>query len=300
VGSEQSSLQANAEVPRGTTYRPSEMSAPTRIAEVDGHRSLVVSSGGWRPESLALMTRERVAGLSISVRLLVLNAGKVRDLRVLEELRELESLTLNTPRRPKLPLDFAAFPRLMSFSGYWNEGYDSVFGCHRLKRIFVFGPPDDDLSRFASLAALTRLELGQGRRLRHLRGLANLSSLAFLGLYHQAALETLDGLEGAPDLEELAIESCTKLSILDPISELRTLRTLKVANCGKIASLRPLRQLRSLEHLFAWESTDVQDGDLSVLATLPALRDVAMRDRRHYRPTVAGIEEALAARETAA
>jgi hypothetical protein len=71
---------------------------------------------------------------------------------------------------------------------------------------------------------------------------------------------------------------------------------LKAANCGDIASLAPLRGLDQLEEFFAWESTKVLDGDLSVLLELPRLRAIGMRDRREYRPRVSEIEEALRAR----
>ena len=82
----------------------------------------------------------------------------------------------------------------------------------------------------------------------------------------------------------LAIEGCQEarrsLVAVPPLTR------LKVANCGDIASLAPLRGLDELEEFFAWESTRVVDGDLSVLLELPKLREIGMRDRREYRPRV--------------
>jgi internalin A len=135
------------------------------------------------------------------------------------------------------------------------------------------------------MAGLKRLELSQGRKL---LSTAGVGSLDFLGLYQQAALEELRDL---PALRVLAIESCKKLGSLDGIPS--SLHRLKVANCGDIASLAPLAGLREVEEFFAWESTRVVDGDLSVLLSLPRLREIGLQDRRHYSPRVSEIEAAL-------
>jgi hypothetical protein len=119
------------------------------------------------------------------------------------------------------------------------------------------------------------------------------AGVEFLGLYQQAALAELRDLP--PCLRVLAIEGANKLGALPALPS--SLTRLKVANCGDIASLAPLRGLDQLEELFAWESTKVLDGDLSVLLELPRLRAIGMRDRREYRPRVAEIERALSARD---
>jgi internalin A len=223
-----------------------------------------------------------------SLRGLVLNGGGVRDLSPVERLHGLETLTLNTPAKPKLPLDFSAFGSLKTLRLYWNPGFESVFSCTTLESLFVFGPPDPDLARFGALPRLRRLELSQGRKLTSTAGVG--ASVTFLGLYQQAALRELTEL---PALDVLAIEGSKQLGELATVP---TLTTLKAANCGDIASLAPLRGLDRLQEFFAWESTRIVDGDLSVLLELPRLRAIGMRDRREYRPRVAEIEEALRGR----
>jgi internalin A len=203
----------------------------------------------------------------------------------------LETLTLNTPSKPRIELDFTAFPALRTLRMYWNPGFESVFSARRLESLWVFGPPDADLARFGEIVGLRRLELSQGRRL---ESTAGVGEVEFLGLYQQGALASLTGLPGS--LRVLAIESCRKLGSIDAVAGLRGLSRLKVANCGDIASLAPLAGLDELEEFFAWESTRVADGDLSVLLSLPRLRAIGMQNRREYRPSVAEIERALAAR----
>src|SRR4051812_11230386 len=213
---------------------------------------------------------------------LVLNAGEVRDLSPVQSLSRLETLTLNTPSKPRLKLEFTAFPALRILRMYWNPGFESVFSCP-LDSLFVFGPPHADLSRFPPVR---RLELSQGRKLTSTAGAGDVE---YLGLYQQRALSEL---ALPPSLRVLAIESCKQISSLDAVAGL-PLERLKVADCGEIASLAPLRGMDTLEEFFAWESTRVVDGDLSVLLELPRLRAIGMQDRREYRPRVREIEAAL-------
>ncbi len=276
-----------------------------RVGEVDGLPALVVLEGGWKDSYARDMAAQGLSVLSIAVRGndlsflsrvpdlrgLVLNAGEVRDLSALEGLGSLETLTLNTPARPKLPLDFGSFPSLRVLRMYWNAGFESVFGCASLESLWVFSPPDPDLARFGTLPALRRLELSMGRRLVSTQGVGELD---FLGLYSQGALAELRDL---PDLSVLAIETAKKLEEIDAVAACASLRRLDLADVGEIASLKPLAGLHALEEVGAWGSTRILDPDLSVLLELPRLRRLRLRDRREYRPRVSEIEAALAARE---
>ncbi len=273
------------------------------IGEIDGLPALVVLEGGWRDEYANVIDSHELAVLSIAVRGddltflqrlpalrgLVLNAGEARDLSPVQALHALETLTLNTPGKPRMTLDFGAFAHLRTLRMYWNPGFDSVFDCATLESLFVFGPPDEDLARFGRLPRLRRLELSQGRKLVSTRGVS--PSVRFLGLYLQGALSALEELP--PALDVLAIEGAKQLGELVTVP---SLTRLKAANCGDIASLAPLRGLDRLEEFFAWESTRIVDGDLSVLLELPRLREIGLRERREYRPRVAEIEEALRGR----
>jgi hypothetical protein len=273
------------------------------IGDIDGLPALVVLEGGWRDEYANVIDSHDLAVLSIAVRGddltflarlpalrgLVLNAGEARDLSPVQELHALETLTLNTSGKPRMTLDFSAFAHLRTLRMYWNPGFESVFECDSLESLFVFGPPDADLARFGRLPRLRRLELSQGRKLVSTKGVS--PSVRFLGLYLQGALSALEELP--PALEVLAIEGAKQLGELVTVP---SLTRLKAANCGDIASLAPLRGLDRLEEFFAWESTRIVDGDLSVLLELPRLREIGLRERREYRPRVAEIEEALRGR----
>jgi hypothetical protein len=154
---------------------------PLRRVEIGGLPGLFVERGEWEPWYADIIDREGLTALSIRVwrddltfldqlpqlRGLVLNAWEVRDLSIVERLAELEYLVLNTPRRPRLPLNFSAFLRLRSLSVIWNPGFESLFSCRGLETLTVSSPPDGDLERFGDFAALRRLYLYEGRRLKN-------------------------------------------------------------------------------------------------------------------------------------
>ena len=81
--------------------------------------------------------------------------------------------------------------------------------------------------------------------------------------------------------------------LLESLRELLSLRYLGIGECGDLPSATELQTLIALEVLSAWGSTCFVDGDLSVLTRLPALREVRMRNRRHYRPAVTEIPAAI-------
>jgi Leucine-rich repeat (LRR) protein len=287
------------------------MSSAPRIAEIDGVPALVVLEGGWRDEYANVIREKRLAALSVRViggdlsfleglphlRCLVLNGTDVRDISSVQALGALETLCLNVSNRKRLDLDFARFSRLRDLTVEWNPGFDSVFACGVLERLYVAAPPDPDLSRFAALTSLRRLELGNGARLTSTTHLRDLQALTFLGLYHQRALTSLVEVSELPHLAALDINTCRRLGALDSLAGAHGLKSLHVANCGDIESLAPLETLTGLETFYAWESTRVADGDLSVLLRLPRLRTVAMMSRPEYRPPLQEIEARLGTSE---
>ncbi len=271
-----------------------------RFVDLDGARTLLVQSGGWREEYANLIHEQQLTGLSLALRdevnvdflcrlpnleVLVVT-GDVRDLRAISHLQDLRTLTLNVPSRPKIPLDLASLPRLTDLGCYWNDGFSSLFDCAGLRNLFLFNPPDVDLSRIGTLTSLERLELSQGRKLRSTEGVDRLSRLRVLGLYGQSALTSLAGVRELQELDQLMIEGCRRIASLEEISGLRALRALKFADCGRVDSFEPLRGLAQLEEIYAWGSTQIADGKLDVLRGLPRLRIVALRSRREYEPSL--------------
>jgi hypothetical protein len=97
-------------------------------------------------------------------------------------------------------------------------------------------------------------------------------------------------------LEDLRLEMCGALDSLEPVGTLRGLRFLEIGDCGEVPSATQLAQLTALEALYAWGSTRFIDGDLTPLAKLPALGEIRMQDRHHYRPRVQELVSAISRR----
>jgi hypothetical protein len=74
------------------------------------------------------------------------------------------------------------------------------------------------------------------------------------------------------------------------------LNKLILSDDGPIESLVPLEGLAALDWLVFPGTTEVLDGDLSVLLRLPSLRTVAFKDRANYTHTRKQIQGELKSR----
>ena len=117
-----------------------------------------------------------------------------------------------------------------------------------------------------------------------------------LGIAGARRLTDFDVLRSTgPTMRELDIESCPQLDALEALSTLRDLRYLGISQCGSIRSLEPIVSLSRLETLYAWGTTRIEDNDLSPLLQLPALKEIRMRSRRGYQPSLADVKGRLGA-----
>src|SRR5204863_8863166 len=108
------------------------------------------------------------------------------------------------------------------------------------------------------------------------------------------ALHDLESIESVKEtLRELELQSCPAIDDITPVAALIELRLLGINNCGRIRSIAPVEDLAKLEVLLAWESTHIEDHDLSPLQRLPRLKEVRMRDRREYRPRLSALKKQL-------
>lgn len=71
------------------------------------------------------------------------------------------------------------------------------------------------------------------------------------------------------------------------------LTRLNLSDDGDLASLAPLVAMDRLEVLRLFGTTKNLDGDLTPLTRLPRLRDLRMRSRRGYEPSLAEVQANL-------
>lgn len=208
--------------------------------------------------------------------LLVYNIPDISEICSLHQLR-----VLDIACRDKTPLDFSQFPALEICGLDWRRRSESLFGCTTLKRLSIHHYSATDADSFVDLENLESLSF-VGGSVRDLTGLRVLRKLKMLGLYRLLYLASLKGVEDLTNLVSLDIDTCRKLTSINEVRDLTNLLGLGVNNCGDIESLRAIEGLMKLQRLLFYESTNILDGDLSVLTRLPNLEDVRYMNRKHY------------------
>jgi hypothetical protein len=163
----------------------------------------------------------------------------------------------------------------------WRDSVKSLYDCTTLKHVFINNCPVTSLHAFDKLKNLEYLSL-KSPKLESIGDVKTLQKLNFLGIYIAGELSSLEGIEQFHNLEMLEIERCRKISNIEPVKALKKLQRLMIANCGKIDSLKPVAELKKLREIFFHESTNILDGNLAILKSLPNLEDVSFQERRHY------------------
>jgi Leucine-rich repeat (LRR) protein len=228
---------------------------------------------GWRGSDVRFL--ERLPGLNA----LTVIDHSIKDVTAIHALRGLKYLDVNT--YCKTPVDFGNHPQLDECALEWRPGSESLFAHRGVRKVFVNKCPLKDLRAMAMMTSLESLSLASPK-LETLQGVEALTALTFLGLYVARRLTSVDGVQAVPNLVHLEVNDCPKIRDIAPIAALYRLRNLQLCNDGDIETIKPLGALKELEQFLFYESTNVLDGDLSPLKSLPKLRHVTFMDRMHY------------------
>lgn len=203
----------------------------------------------------------------------------VSDINVINELVELRSLKINSACNNLI--DFNSFPNIEDISLEWYPNAESIFNCVTLKRVFINCCNIKDLSVFKKLVNLKYLSL-KSPKIESVGIIPSLKNLEFLALGNAKILKSLHGLEVLENLKELEIKKCRNVSNIEPLKYLKNLQRLLICDCGNIDSLKPLETLSELREIYFYESTNIVDGDLTVIKRLPKIKDTSFQDRKHY------------------
>jgi hypothetical protein len=202
---------------------------------------------------------------------------------------QLEHLTLRTPSTQTL--DLARFPRLVSYRGSWAHVRDTITWGTRVERLMLEGYVETDLTALQELPSLTALRLDRPERLRRLLGVD--PRLQRLSVLHAPVLTDVGDIEAGTGLRLLELIGSPSTRGLERIGRCTDLEELTLSGCRPIPSLDWVRDLRRLRRFELLGATPVVDGDLGPLTDLPALAQVTMQPRSHYRPTVAELRASL-------
>lgn len=232
---------------------------------------------GWKPRSMSFLAGHQIEELAILAHV------PIGGLDAVVHIRNLRTLSLACEAKSAVRLDQVEGLKECWLS--WSKQYESVFQTTSLRKLGVSDYPFEDLSRLTGLINLEELAI-KGGKLCSLAGVKVVShSLNALELCGLSQLRQLDELDDLRKIEQLRIDGCKGITTIEPLRHLSNLRSLVLSDLGEIDSLKPVQQLHHLEELVFAESTNVLDGDLSFLESLPNLRDVVFQPRRHYSHT---------------
>lgn len=271
-----------------------------------------VLTGPWVPGLETHLTRHGVAELELNmgkgwrgtdvdfIQLLpdlqalgIFDHFYVKSVAAIHHLHKLRSLAVETYCRT--PIDFSAFPLLEDCTLQWRARSWSLFDRVGLRRLAVIGFKKRTFEDFARLTNLEQLTI-LGAPLENVEGIGGLKNLTYLRIGNMYRLQSIQGLEGAEHLRELWIQDARHLTSLEGVEKLKELRRLQLDNCRRIESLKPLERLPSLNTVVLIES-NVVDGDMTPLLTLPALRRARVAGK-HYSHSEEELREILDSRQS--
>jgi hypothetical protein len=230
-------------------------------------------------------------------------------------LRNLKSLSVSADRPVFGNLRSCRSLKELSITGCRLKDLRPLAGLARLQELTIREAPLASLDGVEELTGLRRLALGPVP-------LASLDGIAHARLLHEVSLylgrlTSVAPLTSLAQLKQLELTGCRKVRDLDQVgalanlqhleldgvavpiaalARLRRLRFLKLLNGGKVPSLAFLRDLRQLQFLYLFEATIVEDGDMSVLLELPALKEARFDKRRHYTHSMDDVQRTIKAR----
>jgi hypothetical protein len=275
-------------------------------------RTLVVT-GPWSDAAAQALARGEADGLvlnyargfsggdlefldgELGVRRLDLLDRGISDLRPIARLGDsLEELSVQAAQDAEL--DLAALPQLRTLAGEWELIRDTLASLDGLQSLVTWRFDEVDLHAFRDHLGVQRLTIKEAPYLESLSGVGGLPELAVFGVVLAGKLSDLSDVSALADsLREFELEDCPAIGAIDDVEPLVNLRFLGFSDCGEIDSLAPVAALEQLEVLYAWGSTQIVDGDLSPLVRLPRLKEIRMRSRRGYKPSVPDLVSALSA-----
>jgi Leucine-rich repeat (LRR) protein len=277
----------------------------TYTIEQGNKGSVLVARSAWNDKMTEAISRRGIHELEINyakgfvgkdlsflkelsgIEALTLIHRTIDDISPIHHLHDLRVLVVHT--YCKTEIDFNQFPALEQCTLEWRAKASSIFSRTTLKKLFINSYSGKDTEKFARLLNLESLSLANGG-VRSLEGLASLKHLTFLGLYNLRKLESLDGIESLDSIEHLEINGCKNVRSIESIAALKNLKKIHLCDDGHIESLRPLIRLNNLEEVLFYDSTNILDGDLSLLTELPRLKNVAFADRPHYTSNIKEFE----------
>ena len=245
-------------------------------------------SAGWTERDISFVRNLK------NIRSLEIYNWDVTDISPLAEITQLEKLGIEC--NYKKSIDFSQFMKLHTLLLRWRPKSENIFDATSIQNLSITNFPYENLTKMNKLDKLESLKL-TSKKLLTLNGAENLSNLTSIDLFRCPSLTSLEGVQGAAKLRVIELDTCKKVNDLAPLGDLSELRSVTLNNCEAIKTLLPLRKCHQIETLFLTESTNIEDGSISVFNELPNIKTMWFANRKHYSHTREQVQEAIRLRQ---
>ncbi len=151
--------------------------------------------------------------------------------------------------------------------------------------------PYASLEPLLALERLEGLRIANSRALKSLEGVSALIALQVLSLRDDQGLVDIDALASMDhSLTDFELNVCRKVTDISALGHHEKLRRITLIDCGRISSIAPLADLPELEEFWFYGTTTIDDGDMSPLLRMPALKRVSFGHHKHYTHRTEDIE----------
>jgi hypothetical protein len=267
-------------------YEPPSRRTIARLSARRPSALAISRESGWRGETLEFLERLPF------VRELTVVDLRINDVSGVGRLTKLKRLRLFTYATG--PLDLSGLRALEEAAIVWNHRFAGLSGCGALKKLHVERLTAAAMPELATLRRLMNLDIMHtlAPDFRPVWALHRLKKLR-IALAPYLTDREFRGVSKLLLLKQLILQTCRRITTLAPLAKCSRLQKVVIEDCGEIASLGPLKSLQQLRELALPGTTNVRDGDLSIVTGLPRLVSFAGARRRHYRPSVREIEEVV-------
>ena len=236
------------------------------------------SAKGWDDDDLHFLSD--LGGVE---ELNIITGAKVRNLKAIEKISSLEDLSLTCVSDETV--DFLQLKNLKKCFITWWPGACSIFKCHQLIRLYLDEIKLKSYKKLGNLKLLRALTIGNSN-IEYIEWLTCLSELRELELLNCRKLCDFSPISKCKTITWLAIEGNKCIKDIEFLSNLRQLEVLDLSDDGEIRNLSPLKNLVNLKAFSFAGTTNIIDGDLTVLENLPKLSMLMFKGRRHYTHTL--------------
>ncbi len=228
---------------------------------------------GWKDAELGFIENlHKLRGLEVY-------SWKVNDLTPLYKLPDLNYLGIQADIKKKFELK--RFPELKVLKIVLNAKVKDLPECVNLEHINIVNYPYESFVKISNLIKLKRVQI-TSRKLTSTEGISNFPEVEELDFYDCKKLNSLAEINRIEKIKRIHFSNCNGISGIDVLGGAKNLESIIIENCGELKSIDCLQKCRNLKRLLLIGNTSIKDGDLSVIRTLPKLKDIRVGEHKHY------------------